>query len=600
MDRTYGQAFGELVRKKRGQEGLTQKELAIRAFDDESKVRRINDLETGTVNRPHAKTIDALVVALDIREDELAACRLNKLFTSQEAAEIGLSRQLIENLSLRFGHENPNASDGELFNYLKSKAEELKVLQARLRKIDGLTEAIHNQIAAANSEIEAGSFDKADELLAAAEDIQQEERTLKEVEAQSDIRFARGDAALFNSQRSAAADHYYKAAEYFYGFDKRRVASILELSAGQIYEYERRTLSPNFEHAILLAERAIGLTILEEHKAEWVVAKYRLATLQQVQARAINDASLYDAAIQTSKEAIEYADSDIENEDYSNLQILVGNCYLARAESNRENAIDDLRSAIRTYEHAAQDARVDNARSHTYLQSSLSAAYSQLSRSSDGSDRKAFAELAKKSLRRALELSAQEGQIDLWSACHYNLGAALAESAEEVQTTDPASARFLRIQSIAAFRASLEAYPETLLHPHTMRTQMSLGRVLLDQARFITDSRREIYLTRSIQAHEVVLAISEEGGAYTSDAQFCIGLAFFLHAEVAEKDTAISDLEMALKYYEFAIPGYKVEDNKDHLNKVKSAKKAAKARLNDLRNPQEASENRQPLPHNSP
>jgi transcriptional regulator with XRE-family HTH domain len=196
MDRTYGQAFGELVRKKRGQEGLTQKELAIRAFDDESKVRRINDLETGTVNRPHAKTIDALVVALDIREDELAACRLNKLFTSQEAAEIGLSRQLIENLSLRFGHENPNASDGELFNYLKSKAEELKVLQARLRKIDGLTEAIHNQIAAANSEIEAGSFDKADELLAAAEDIQQEERTLKEVEAQSDIRFARGDAEL--------------------------------------------------------------------------------------------------------------------------------------------------------------------------------------------------------------------------------------------------------------------------------------------------------------------------------------------------------------------------------------------------------------------
>jgi ribosome-binding protein aMBF1 (putative translation factor) len=67
MERTFGQAFGELVRTKRGQEGLTQKELAIQAFDDESKVRRINDLETGAVNRPHAKTVDALVVALAIR-----------------------------------------------------------------------------------------------------------------------------------------------------------------------------------------------------------------------------------------------------------------------------------------------------------------------------------------------------------------------------------------------------------------------------------------------------------------------------------------------------------------------------------------------------
>jgi transcriptional regulator with XRE-family HTH domain len=111
MERTFGQAFGELVRTKRGQEGLTQKELAIRAFDNESKVRRINDLETGAVNRPHVKTVDALVVALDIRGEELATCRLNNLFTAQEEAGIGLSRQLMENLSQRFDHENPNAPD---------------------------------------------------------------------------------------------------------------------------------------------------------------------------------------------------------------------------------------------------------------------------------------------------------------------------------------------------------------------------------------------------------------------------------------------------------------------------------------------------------
>jgi tetratricopeptide (TPR) repeat protein len=528
MERTFGQAFGELVRSKRGQEGLTQKALAILAFDDESKIRRINDLETGAVNRPHAKTVDALVVALNISQEEVAACRLNNLFTAQEEAGIGLSRQLMENLSQRFDHENPNAPDDELFNYLKDKAEELKLLQARLKGIEGLTKAIHNQIAAANGAIETGQFDKADELLAAAEDIQQEERTLKEVEAQSAIRFARGDAALFNSQRNSAAEHYYKAAEYFYGFDKRRVASILELSAGQIYEYERRTLSPNFEHAIFLAEKAIELIILKEHKADWVVAKYRLATLQQVQARALNARSLYDAAIQTAKEAIEHADTDIENEDYSNLKILLGNCYLARSESRHGNTTDDLCSAIRVFETATQDARVDSAQFHSYLQSSLSAAYSGLSSSNVESSRGEFAEKAKKALRRAIELSAQEGQIDLWANCQYNLGAALAESAQEIETADPALARFLRIQSIAAFNASLEAYPETLLHPHTRRTQMSIGRILLDQARFTADGRREIYLSRSIHAHEVALAMSDDDDVHTSDAKFHIGLAFFL------------------------------------------------------------------------
>lgn len=157
-------------------------------------------------------------------------------------------------------------------------------------------------------------FEQADALLAAAEELQQEERTLKEVESQSEIRFARGDAALFNNQRSVAAEHYQRAAHYFYGFDKRRVASLLELAAGQIYEHERRRLSPNFEHAIALAEEAVALTIPQKHKAGSVVAKYRLAMLQQSQARALNDVSLYDAAIQTCKDAIEHADTNVDNE----------------------------------------------------------------------------------------------------------------------------------------------------------------------------------------------------------------------------------------------------------------------------------------------
>ena len=52
--------------------------------------------------------------------------RKHGLFSSSEQAGIGLSRELLENLALRFEHDNPDASDVELVNHLKAKATELK------------------------------------------------------------------------------------------------------------------------------------------------------------------------------------------------------------------------------------------------------------------------------------------------------------------------------------------------------------------------------------------------------------------------------------------------------------------------------------------
>jgi hypothetical protein len=111
---------------------------------------------------------------------------------------------------------------------------------------------------------------------------------------------------------------------------------------------------------------------------------------------------------------------------------------------------------------------------------------------------------------------------------------------------------------------------------------MALGRILLEQARSTPDRRREIYLTRSIHAHEVALAMSENDDIHSSDARLGIGLAFFLHAEIAEKEIAISDLEKALTYYEAALPGFRIGDRKDRLKRLESAKTETKARLERL------------------
>jgi hypothetical protein len=90
--------------------------------------------------------------------------------------------------------------------------------------------------------------------------------------------------------------------------------------------------------------------------------------------------------------------------------------------------------------------------------------------------------------------------------------------------------------------------------------------------------------------------MSDDDDVHTSDAQFGIGLAFFLHAEIAEKETAISDLEKALAYYETALPGYRIDGRKDDLKKLESAKTETKTRLKRLQTSQEASDTQSPSP----
>lgn len=71
----FGEAFGKLVKKLRGVEGLTQEELAVKAFGEGSYKTRISELENGRVSNPQAKTVDPLIVALNISKEEMDDAR---------------------------------------------------------------------------------------------------------------------------------------------------------------------------------------------------------------------------------------------------------------------------------------------------------------------------------------------------------------------------------------------------------------------------------------------------------------------------------------------------------------------------------------------
>ncbi|MEM8833949.1 MAG: helix-turn-helix transcriptional regulator, partial [Pseudomonadota bacterium] len=70
-DKIDGVLFGILIKKLRIERDMGSIELAILAFDDESKHTRISEYENGKVKSPRAKTLEPICLALDIEIEKL-------------------------------------------------------------------------------------------------------------------------------------------------------------------------------------------------------------------------------------------------------------------------------------------------------------------------------------------------------------------------------------------------------------------------------------------------------------------------------------------------------------------------------------------------
>lgn len=226
----FGTSFGRLIREKRGVEGMSQEALATHAGVTKA---RISDLENGKINNPQARTVDALCVALNISQDERADC-----YEQDGVKPPRLPPLLLENLSLRFGHCNPDAREDDLLAFLNEKAVAFASMKQRLSEIDADGTAIAKLTADASAALEIGDFQTADLKLAEAESSQLASGTLPAIDAQWALRFERGNAALLAGCAAVAAEHWETAASYYHFFD-------VEVEA------DRR-----FEGSVLLREHA--------------------------------------------------------------------------------------------------------------------------------------------------------------------------------------------------------------------------------------------------------------------------------------------------------------------------------------------------------
>ena len=262
----FGVLFGRLVREKRGVEGHSQDGLADKTGLTKAQ---ISDIETGKIANPHAKTVDALCIALDISRDERAACH--------SAPASGLPARLLEKLARHFGAEMPEATEEELEVFLIAKAEEFREMRQRLEKLATTEGRISELVNAANAALGEGDFETADELLKEAEAVQMQSSTILAVTKQAELRIERGKAALVIGEVAGAAVHFERSSRYFSGIDPELEAENRHECAMQLryYGYRYKNAEALYEASAAL-HRNLDIWDEHQHTEQWCRTKNAL------------------------------------------------------------------------------------------------------------------------------------------------------------------------------------------------------------------------------------------------------------------------------------------------------------------------------------
>ena len=336
---SFGAALGALIKQKRTILGLTQLQMSEDAYQSPSKVRRISELESGTVANPHPKTIDPLIVALKISDEELTQCMRASDFQPDADLEDAYrnASNLIDALLYQFEHDNPDASFGEVDAFLKAKARDWRELRDRIQTLEGAEIELTRLKDNATAALEQGDFGAADGYLEQAEALCQTEHTLSEIRKLAAIRIARGDVKLLSGDRLGAYDAYAGAADFFCAFDVDESVMTLDVVANRIYEAGRRSFDSHFQVALDLLAKATEIRLDQGNEQSAAQFNYKAALItrnQSIKESRDKASDLIDRAIRLNREAKAVL---VRGEDAffaTTTRINLGNCLMDKANSS--------------------------------------------------------------------------------------------------------------------------------------------------------------------------------------------------------------------------------------------------------------------------
>ncbi|MCK4207515.1 hypothetical protein J3U99_22410 [Brucella pituitosa] len=511
-DQTFGQALGELILQKRRALGLTQIQLSEDAYNTSAKTRRISELESGLVANPHPKTIDPIIVALKITEIEIEACAKRAAERPDKELDRAYreARNLIDAIARQFEHSQPNASLGELDDFLRAKAAEWAALRSRIANIDSSETALSTIREEAATALAEGRFSEVDMLLANAEEGYQHDRTLDEIRKLAAIRIARGDNSLLCGDTGAALLHYKSAAEFFRPFDEKEMAQNLEEMAYRIYETAKRSLQPTFFIAAALLDILIELDAIKTNPRSFAETSYRLSLVFRndfLTQNSQNARQALDRAITHARHAASYCGKNADFE-VASMSINLANCLMDRAKLALGSEISDITEVISLLEATLANLRgnADTQELRAHACNSLGAALLSLRRLDPNVNSTVTTEKALAAFYESVKVSEQHSDAENWSAGKANIGNVLAQMANENEL-EKYQANFLRIRAITELQAAAETFSIVAYPFQAADINEALGQVLFEHALTLGDTLAEIYLFRAIQAHETVAAV---------------------------------------------------------------------------------------------
>jgi len=201
-------AFGALIKRKRGETGLSQEKLAARIWDDPARKSDISRLERGLVPSPQEKTIQYLCDALNISAAEMEPIRQSRLSAAQLDHIPTLSREELENIATRFEIAGVfDRSDADLRHLLTQKATEYRALKAEVDGIEDGLKRPSNLKAAAQDAIARIDLEEVEEILSRVQEVEKEEAA-KTAELRAENALLRGKVNQAYALYCDAADSF--------------------------------------------------------------------------------------------------------------------------------------------------------------------------------------------------------------------------------------------------------------------------------------------------------------------------------------------------------------------------------------------------------
>lgn len=459
---SFGAAFGRLVKARRGEQKLTQGQLAESVWPGDSNAAEtrkgdISKLERGRVSEPHATTVRRIAKALHITEEEIDALRKQARMTPQEQLDAvpTLSRNQLELLATRFEMERAfERSDGELRGFLEKKAEEYRGYRAQIDGLDDRIPAIHNLKGAAQGAAGRLDFDEVEDLLSRVSEV--------ELEIAAETAETRATNALLRGRVQQAYTILSAAADSFAGIDPLEPARRRLRYQDRLYQHGLRyggtglSLSEQMTRAALTAVDETAVPEL------WAQAQNALAIaleLQGTRTAGPQGAALLAEAVDTYRAALHVS---TEADDPVQWAMTMQNLAIALELQGTQTAgpegaallaeaMDTYRAALRVRteaDHPVQFAMT--------MQNLAGALYQQGTRTAEPEGATPLAE-AVDTYRAALRVFTEADHPAQWATTIQNLAIALQQQGTRTTGSEGAA---LIAEAVETYRAALRVSTE--------------------------------------------------------------------------------------------------------------------------------------------